>query len=177
MLAPKGKPGARPGKQQEVESWYRETWLQLYRFVYARLQNREDAEDLAQETYSRVLGRMEPEGQAASREYLFTTALNLIRDRWRRHRVRGNSVALDETILLHASEQDDLLQRAWIRDLVAQLPPYYQQVFELRVVQGYSRAETAARMGKTEGAVRNLQYRAVQMLRDLMSEHLKEVHK
>jgi len=175
MLQETSVSGTPPGKRRETEAWYREMWLQLYRFAYARVQNREEAEDLAQETCARVLGS--PSTATAgppTREFLFTTALNLIRDRWRRSRVRGITVTLDEAILLHASEHDEAVQRAWIQELLAKLPPDYREVFELRIVRGYSRAETATRMGKSEAAVRNLQYRAVQTMRDLMRDHLKE---
>ena len=48
-----------------------------------------------------------------------------------------------------------------------QLPAQYRQVLELRIIDGYSRKETAERMERSEDAIRGLQYRALQALRDL----------
>lgn len=157
-------------REPKSETWLRESWRQLYRFLYIRVQNREEAEDLAQETFSKALAH----GGAPSQEYLFTTALNLIRDRWRRKQTRGTTLALDEAILLQPDQQDEAVRKAWIQSLMARLPANYRLVLDLRIVQGYSRAEVAARMGRSEQAVANLQYRAVQALRDMMREQLKE---
>lgn len=51
---------------------------------------------------------------------------------------------------------------------MSQLPEQYRQVLELRIVEGYSRQEVAERMGRSEDAIRGLQYRALQTLRDLI---------
>lgn len=150
------------------DAWYRSTWLQVYRYVYARVQNREEAEDVTQETYSRVLGR--GEAAPAQSQYLFTTALNLIRDRWRRRQRRGDTLSLDEALLMRSEQEDDAVSKAWVRSLMDRLPEEYRTALDLHIVQGYSRAEVAEYMGKTEPAVRGLLYRALQSLRGLMRE-------
>lgn len=60
------------------------------------------------------------------------------------------------------------MNQALIQELMEQLPPDYRQAIDLRIIQGYSRKETATFMGRSEDAIRGLQYRALQALRDLM---------
>lgn len=161
---------------------HQQAWLQLYRYVYARVQNRQEAEDLTQEAYLRAIARgRTPEGQSPggpgdspSRSYLQMVALNLIRDRWRRHRAHGVEVPLEEAFLGRPDVADDAVHRAWVSGLLAQLPEDQRAVLELRILAGCSRAATARRLGRTEASIRGLQYRAVQTLRRLMLEHIKE---
>lgn len=177
------RPKSTEGSHDEAR--HREAWRQLYRYIYARVQNREEAEDLTQEAYSRAIAGATGRGRAAqaeeavgdgppSRWYLRTVALNLIRDRWRRNRAHGVEVPLEETLLQGPDDADEAISRAWVRELLARLPEEQRTVLELRVVAGRSRAETARRMGKTETAVRGLQYRALQSLRSLMRQHSEE---
>lgn len=160
---------ARSKGQSRYEAWYKATWKSLYRFAYARVQNREEAEDLTQEVYSRALARGGDE--PPDLPYLLAMTLNLIRDRWRRRRSRGDLLPLEEKIL-QATGEDDAATRAWVRELMSRLPEEYRTVLELRLVQGYSRTEVARQMNKTEDAVRGLQYRALQTLRDMIRADL-----
>lgn len=159
---------------QTLQDWCERTWPDLYRFIYHHVQNRQEAEDLTQETFSRTLAVISPTGGPPPLNYIKTAALNLIRDRWRRRRARGIPVPLEEALLTHDREMDDAVDRAWIAGLLARLSEEHRTVLRLRIVEGYSRAETARRMERSEDAVRGLQYRAVQALRDLMRRCLEE---
>ncbi|MDP4160504.1 MAG: sigma-70 family RNA polymerase sigma factor, partial [Bacillota bacterium] len=55
-----------------------------------------------------------------------------------------------------------------MQEFLNKLPLDQRFVLQLRIVEGYSRRETAKRMGRSEDAVRGLQYRAIQTLRELM---------
>ncbi|HEY3315945.1 MAG TPA: sigma-70 family RNA polymerase sigma factor [Bacillota bacterium] len=156
---------------------YRQAWRELYRYVYRRVQNREEAEDITQEAYSRAFAR--GTGEPPSRWYLQTVALNVIRDRWRRRRTCGQEVPLEQVWLerLGGAGGDDpegAVERAWMEGLLNRLPKEQQTVIRLRIVEGYSRVETAGRLGISEDAVRDLQYRAVQTLRRLIREPIEE---
>lgn len=155
-----------PQSRHALLEWCDRTWPQLYRFVYARVQNREEAEDLTQETYLRVLRQRDPSHDPPSLPYLHTVALNLIRDRWRRIRARGARVPLEESLLLTDDGGDATVDRLWLETLIDELPDDYRQVIRLRIIAGLSRAETARRMDRSEAAIRGLQYRALQALRD-----------
>lgn len=157
-----------PQFNYELETWYRQTVKKLYSFVYSQLSNREEAEDITQEAYLRCLRQNPPTLPPYS--YLKQTARNLIIDR-HRHR----SVVQEHLPKLHPSEplpEEDWLEQAVIRELWEKLPPDYQQVLDLRILQGYSRKETAQIMRRSESSIRGLQYRALQTLRE-MKQHLK----
>ena len=67
------------------------TWKELYRFVYYRVQNREEAQDITQETYVRAISYLEKNRDAVLdyRNYLKAIAMNIIRDQWRRKQISG----------------------------------------------------------------------------------------
>ncbi|HEX6989343.1 MAG TPA: sigma-70 family RNA polymerase sigma factor [Bacillota bacterium] len=167
---PNAEPSPAPNAAADA---YRRHWGAIYRFIYGRVQNREEAEDLTQEVCARVLGR---QGAAApTPAYLRAAALNLIRDRWRRRRSAGVLTPLEEAWLVPDDDAEPgrrLLDRMWLAGLLERLPDDQRQVLELRVVQGLSRAETAARMGRSEASVRGLQYRGIQTLRAMVVAEL-----
>ncbi|MDF2630532.1 MAG: polymerase sigma factor [Symbiobacteriaceae bacterium] len=159
----------RSRRRNLLDEWYRTNWPDLYRFVYHHVQNRQDAEDLAQEAFSRTLAHHSAD-EPPTRQYLYTTAHNLIRDRWRRRLRTGVAMPLEEALLAQAA--DDEAIQLWVGDLLAKLPQEYRTVLELRIIAGYSREETARRLNTTDGAVRSMQYRALQLLRTMASDEM-----
>lgn len=161
-------------EEEKLQKWCQKTWPKLYNYLYYRVQNREEAEDLTQEIYARALTKFTFTQELPTLGYLKTIALNLVRDRWRRQKVQGVQVDLEDRFLSCQSQEEAAINKNFVRELLNQLPEEQRKVLELRIIQGYSRAETAQRLGKSEDAVRGLQYRAVKALRDLMGS-LKEV--
>lgn len=157
-----GQPAVR-----DLETWYKQTVTRLYRFVYSKLQNHEEAEDITQETYARCLKTYHSKQELPPFPYLKEAARNLIYDRFRRSRVQPtvffSQDMTDETIV-----EEDLSTASHIQDLLYMLSIDQRVVLQLRIVEGYSRRETAERMGRSEDAVRGLQYRAIQALREVM---------
>jgi RNA polymerase sigma-70 factor (ECF subfamily) len=146
------------------------TWRQLYQFVYHKVQNREEAEDVTQEAYSRTL-RSLPTGYSAGKfmAYLQTAALNVIRDQWRRSQTRDRKATLLQPTLTEPDPTDSIADRELVARALERLPEDYRTVITLRILTGLSTAETAERMGRTEGSVRTLQYRAIQALREAIA--------
>lgn len=159
--------------EEQLETWCDQTWPGLYRYVYARVQNREEAEDITQEAYVRTLAKG-PFSELPSQAYLRMVALNIIRDRWRQKKSRGDQVVLQEVLLSSDEDVSQILDRTVVENLLKGLSEEHRTVLQLRIVEGYSRAETAFKMKKSEDAVRELQYRAVQKLRSLLLAHVKE---
>jgi len=168
---PEATPALPPAASPAAAEAYRQYWSAIYRFIYGRVQNREEAEDLTQEVCARVLRRR---GAAPpTLAYLRAAALNLIRDRWRRRWSAGVLSPLEEAWLVADDDADPggrHLDRLWLRGLLERLPADQRRVLDLRIIQGLSRAETAARIGRSEASVRGLQYRAIQALRALVLE-------
>jgi len=151
------------------------TWEPLYRYIYFKVQNREEAEDVTQETYLKSLSyskfnEIEPDGYMA---FFKTVAMNIIRDRWRKSKIMVTSTNIDSIPEIEASS-DDMADMAnlqmFIKRSLSKLNEDQRRVIELRIINGYSVSETAKIMGIKAGNVRILQYRALKNLEVIMNE-------
>src|SRR5918993_4257109 len=140
----------------------------IYRFVYARVGNHPDAEDLTAQVFVRAVEQLDTErepGQIAA--WLYRVAHNATADYWRAfyrlpivgvdHVAPGWEPA-DEN--RQPVEPDDRAA-ARVQSLLRRLPTQYRRVLELRFLEPLSVAETARAMGITNGNARVLQDRAL----------------
>lgn len=165
---------AQAGEGRALEELCLTYWQPVYRFLYYRVQNREEAEELTQEVFLRGLKNMAGIlNTHAFPAYLFTTARHLLADRWRLA-MRSPEEPLTEVETAAAGNPDpaELVveeeRRAEIRKVLDSLLPQHREVIRLRLIEGYTVQETATALGRTEGAVRSLQYRAVSAFREAL---------
>jgi RNA polymerase sigma factor (sigma-70 family) len=152
------------GRPAQWESVYRETVVHVYRFVYARVGNRADAEDLTTQVYLRALPRLRlPASIMEVRSYLFATARTVLADHWRGHYDAHLAVLGDDVpAVIDTRKPED--EEAGVRranEVLERLPGNYRQVLELRFLRGYSIRETAAELGITVSNAKVLQFRAL----------------
>ncbi len=149
----------------------------IYRFLYARLNNRMDAEDLTGEVFLRAwrsLPNYRPKGHLFS-AYLFRIARNLLTDHYRQAK-RVNVVEEHDERLLQTSEDmpaDIIIAKQEYQTLkktLGKIREDYRNVLILRFISGLSPDETAEAMGRSPGAVRVLQHRALSALRKQMGK-------
>ncbi len=139
----------------------------VYAYVVRRVANRTEAEDVTAEAFHQALAnlkRFEWRGIPFV-AWLFRIAANLISDRWQRS---GREVADDEKIesaQASPAEIEEVERRATLFRLVDTLPGEQRRVVVLRFVEEKSIKEVAREVGKTEGAVKQLQFRALTNLR------------
>jgi RNA polymerase sigma-70 factor, ECF subfamily len=170
---------------------------QLGRLVRAKC----DASDIVQMTlleahrdFPQFSGREEPELLAWMRRILSHNLFNEHRRYTAKRRAASREVSLDQvfngvedsSITLGRSLADPTprpsqlaLKRenaVLVADLLAQLPDDYRTVLMLRILQGASTEEVAAQMGRTAGAVRMLQLRALAAMRKLMADQSLDEH-
>jgi RNA polymerase sigma-70 factor (ECF subfamily) len=153
----------------------------VFRFVYFRVGNRQLAEDLTSDTFLRALKRIGSftwQGRDLG-AWLVTIARNLVADHFKSGRYRLEVTTGD---VLDADREDrgpegspesavvDHITNVALLTAVKQLNPEQQECIVLRFLQGFSVAETAQTMGKNEGAIKALQYRAVRALARLLPE-------
>ncbi|WP_439946237.1 ECF subfamily RNA polymerase sigma factor, BldN family [Streptomyces sp. BBFR109] len=149
----------------------------VYRYVYYRVGGKATAEDLTSETFLRALRRIGTftwQGRDFG-AWLVTIARNLVADHFKSSRFRlevttGEMLDANE---VERSPEDSVLEslsNAALLDAVRRLNPQQQECVTLRFLQGLSVAETARVMGKNEGAIKTLQYRAVRTLARLLPE-------
>ncbi len=158
--------------RQEFALLYRHYLPHVYRYCFRRLGSREAAEDATSQIFTQALAalpRFQDRG-GSFRSWLFTIAHNVVADEGRRMRP---AVALDlaEAVAGGVPAPDELVIRAEERQTLAsllrQLPPPQRQVLELRMA-GLNAVEIAAVLGRSHGAIRKLQYRTLQRLRDML---------
>jgi RNA polymerase sigma-70 factor (ECF subfamily) len=139
----------------------------VYRFLYSRVGNREDAEDLTSEVFLKATrGLDSSRAEASVAQWLFTVARTVLADHWRRYYRGGAPVPLDDSrvgdLPGDAGPADAGAERAGlVESVLSSLPDRYRRVLELRFLQGYSIQETAREMGVTPENVKVLQHRAL----------------
>jgi RNA polymerase sigma-70 factor (ECF subfamily) len=153
----------------------------VFRFVYFRVGNRQLAEDLTSDTFLRALKRIGSftwQGRDLG-AWLITIARNLVADYFKSGRYRLEiscawQDALDREDADRLAEPDRVavasLVGEEVRAALRMLTPEQQEVIELRYLREFTIAETCAVMGKTEGAVKAMAYRAFQRLRVWLPE-------
>lgn len=161
---------------EAVSELYRRYADLIYRYIVYRVGDSSTAEDLLGDVFVRALERL-PEYRELGRPFeawLYSIAHSKVIDYYRRQKVRKTVVLHEELMAAEAAEphqlvvQRDDLQRAW--GAVAELTDDQQQVVTLRFLANYSIAEVAAQLGKTEGAIKSLQNRALATLRRLLGD-------
>jgi RNA polymerase sigma-70 factor (ECF subfamily) len=151
----------------------------VYRYVYYRVGTTQLAEDLTSETFLRALRRISSftwQGRDVG-AWFVTIARNLIADHYKsgRYRLEMTTDDIVETgsKMVEDSPENAVLesmQNKVLLEAVKQLNAEQQECIVLRFLQGLSVAETAQAMGKNDGAIKALQYRAIRSLGRLLPE-------
>ena len=171
---------AQAGDPEAFGELYDEYNQAVYRYVYARVSSVALAEDLTSETFVRALRALDSfrwQGRDFG-AWLVTIARNLITDHFKSGRVRLE--APTDEIETHDSatqgpEIDVLTQvtAEAVRRAVADLPDDQRDCLTMRFFSGMSIAETAKALDKSEGAVKQLQLRAVRQLAKIVPRDLR----
>jgi len=169
---------AKPEAQRELYEHFAEAMLGV---CYRYTKSIKDAEDVLQEGFVKVfLGlkqyRHEGELGAWIRRIMVTTALNFLK---RNRNYRDQMYFPPEH--LHPVVIDDpavILQAKDIAELIRQLPPGYQAIFNLHAIEGYSHVEIGELLGITDGTSRSQYARArallIGWLQKYSADHKKE---
>jgi RNA polymerase sigma-70 factor (ECF subfamily) len=141
----------------------------VYAFIARRVRVRDVAQDLTSDVFHKALanlGKYEPRGVPFV-AWLMRIASNAIADRWKRAAKESGNPAPEET---EAGEVDleTIEHRAKLFQLVRTLPTDQRRVIQMRFAEEKSIREIANALKKTEGAVKQLQFRALQILRERM---------
>ncbi|HEY8740453.1 MAG TPA: sigma-70 family RNA polymerase sigma factor [Candidatus Dormibacteraeota bacterium] len=172
-----GNPAPSPFGATVTDGWegvYRATVILVYRYIYARVGNRADAEDLTTQVYLRALPRLRLSAAIEEiRSYLVATARTVLADHWRdRYDVRVD--ALEESIatpeIRRSSPHDEEAGVRRAGAILGALPDNYRRVLELRFLRGYSLRETAAELKITVSNAKVMQHRALRRAAALPEE-------
>jgi RNA polymerase sigma-70 factor (ECF subfamily) len=161
---------AQGGDRTALEELYLLHFDRIYSYLHLSVGNRHDAEDLTTQTFLRMLeaiGRFRWQSAPFS-AWLFRIAHNLAMDHFR----AGRRLQVEEDVPephgakeLSAEERAlDSLGQAGMLELIQRLSAEQRQVLTLKFLFGFANAEIAGILGKTEGAVKSLQHRALASL-------------
>lgn len=159
----------------------------IYHTALKMTKNREDAEDVLQETFVTMVEKLDQfRGDARLYTWLYRIAVNNVYKRTRQTQKR-EAVDIDDPDVrqIHGSDlsewpevQELLGERDWIRDVLAdaleELPEIYRTIFVLRDIQGLSIKETMKILDISESNVKVRLMRARNYLRDKLSSSLEE---
>ncbi len=150
--------------QKQLYELYAETMLGV---CYRYTRSARDAEDVLQEGFVKVfkhLDQYKQEGELGAwiRRIMVNTALNYIK----RHRKYQEEMFFTEEYLHPVADGDPAvrLQAKEIADLIRQLPPGYQVIFNLHAIEGYSHVEIGVMLGISDGTSRSQYARARNLL-------------
>lgn len=156
-----GAAAASDGHAAEVAALFREHNRTLVNFLLARLKSEQDAREVAQEAYVRLLQLHHPSGVSFLRAYLFRVAANLATDRLRRRTVRVGTESIElfedlsserNTTEVGVAAAEEL---AFIRRCLHELPERWRDAFIRHRIHGESEVSIARSLGLTDRMVRN----------------------
>src|SRR5438067_11932394 len=146
-------------------STFRENAAKIYRFIYAKVGNREAAEDLTSQVFLKATRWLVQDRSADSiRAWLYTVARGTIADYWREQSQHPTVPLDDPDAMLFCGREGpqevrQTRKRAW--RILGALPEREREVLRLRFLHGYTAGEIGRELGLTPDHVRVLQLRAL----------------
>ena len=170
---------AQNGNQASFAQIYDAFAEALFRYIRIKVQNKQQAEDLLQETFIKAwrgLPKLQADENLKFKAWLYTIATNVVNDHCRKLYSRPESLELNENLevssgrspaqeTLIASDVDTLKQA------LQQLPKQYQEILELRFVSDLTLEECGKILKKRAVNIRVLQYRALQHLKKVLNKN------
>jgi len=153
----------------------------LLRFLLRMRVHEHDAQDIVQESLSRLLRYRDSEPEDAWQALLYRIAINLLRDRARQARTDESKMTqhlpiamASEAVSPYASPEQQASDRqtlARLKDAILRLPPRCRQAYLLNRIEGMSYPEIARRNGTSLKAVEKHISRALRLLRGQLDEY------
>jgi RNA polymerase sigma-70 factor, ECF subfamily len=146
----------------DFDSIFEELYPSLFRYLHRLTGDSDVAEDIAQEAFVRLLRQPLPENEI--RPWLFTVAMNLVRDRARKSERRQRLLTTAPSLVTQPALPDEALERVerirTVRDALEQLPERDRQLLLMRE-EGFKYDEIAQVIGVAPASVGTLIARAL----------------
>jgi RNA polymerase sigma-70 factor (ECF subfamily) len=159
---------AKSGDAEAFAQLYDVCLDRVYRYVFFRVSDQQTAEDLTSHVFLKAWEKLDhyrPKGPFMA--WLYAIARNTVIDHYRTHK---QTVSLDEAspIPSRNQEPDEIMQLEFeiqsVQEAMKQLTEEQREVLILKFIAELDTAQIARRMGKSQGAIRALQMRALQAL-------------
>jgi RNA polymerase sigma-70 factor, ECF subfamily len=148
---------------------YEDNFARVYTFIAYRIRDRALAEDLTSDVFHKALAnlsRFDWRGIPFA-AWLLRIAANVVSDQWKRS---AREIVNDPPEASTEVNYQEIEHRARLFRMVEQLPADQKRVIGMRFAEGKSIREIATEMGRTEGSVKQLQFRGLETLRTHLSE-------
>lgn len=167
---------AKHGDQAAFTEIYNLYFKKIFRFIYFRVSHKEVAEDLAEDVFVKVYGKISGISNESSFEgWLYQIARNLVIDYYREKKA---TVSLEEVehSLEYESNVIDLVSlgqnQKILLSVIKELSPEQEIVIKLKFFEQLENSEIAEMLHKSEGAIRVLQHRAITKLQELIKKQI-----
>lgn len=164
------------GERECFGHLYDQYMSKIYRYVLMKVSNVSEAEDLTHEVFVSAFENLRgyrPKGYPFS-TWLYHIARNKVIDYYRTHKIHVNFENIDENVfkVVGAVEQgvDLNINFGRVKSAMLKLSEDHQDILIMRFIDDLSPKEIAQALDKTEGAVRLMQHRALQNLRELLKD-------
>jgi RNA polymerase sigma-70 factor (ECF subfamily) len=164
-----------PAVEREFDEIFQEHAQLVYRTAYGVTASHEDAEDVLQSLFLRLLGReLSPEIRKNAKAYLYRAAVNLSLDivRSRRRQVLVEDAEQFEALLPERDTNDELHRQLY--DAIAALKPKSAEILILRYIHNKSDAEIAKMLGVSRGTIALRLFRSRARLKQLLRARIRE---
>lgn len=161
---------AKAGNNSAFGKLYELYYVPVFRYVYIRLRDKDEAQDLVQTVFLKVYKSIEKyeDENKEPLPYFFTVARNSIIDYFRKKR----SVSLNENVEIESNQEDPegFAQRREeekvVNEAIKSLKGDQKEVILLKYISGFSNSQIAESLNKSEEAIRQIQHRAFKVLRN-----------
>lgn len=168
---------AQQGDRQAFGKLYDNHLPRIYRFVLLKVGRKQDAEDITHQVFMSAwerIGQYEFQGFPFS-SWLYRIASNAVIDHYRTARHHEDISTVPEEVLGTIDDTSNALDTAAtfasVRTALTKLDHDYQSVLIMKFIDERSNKEIAAALGKSEGAVRVIQHRALKQLKQHIENH------
>ncbi len=182
----------RAGDTQAFQTLVERYQRRVYSVAYGMLKDRDEAMDVAQETFVKVYKYMDHfKGDSSFYTWLYRIATNLAIDAKRRRAPEGEPTEFDESVRREPSEEPGILssrlgsnpQKAAMRkellekidDALSQIPEKHRAILLLREVEGMSYEDLARTLNIQKGTVMSRLFHARKKVQRILSEYLQSV--
>jgi len=172
--------GIRASSDAHFNELYDRYFQRIYGFVYVRMRNHADTEEVVQETFTAVFRVIESyRGQSSLLSWIYGIAKNLVNGALRRARMEGQRLEAVDPAALRPSPciasctpEDQLSMRRYvdaISDHLESVADWQSEIFAMRHLQNLSIREIARRTDRSSDAIRSSLYRVKRMLYEMVN--------
>ena len=160
---------------QDLIGVFNQHFRSIYRFIYRHLGDQDTSKELTSEAFKRLVHtcRKKKIVKEQALPWLYRTAHNLLIDHYRKQNHRNHLPLredLAEKSMLPPEIVDKKISETYIRKALKNLTAEQRTIIVLKYLEGKSNQEIADILGKSIGAVKSMQHRALNALRRMLSE-------